>query len=283
MDSVTARAFRAAAMGVLVGVGGPANAGKLRVTQAAVPVTKTSVLADFTAQVASYSGYAEVSQTWGVAGTLNDGITRSPGLRSRFGITGGSVYQTLYNLYLTNTGGTLLVAAGSFLDPAVLGSPTAATWPVPQLVWGNQNPANGMGIDLLTTSHSDKLTLGLLTAALGLLDGAKVHLYQTEIAPTADTPLATFAASEADYSGYASQTVATWLASYVGDDQRARVSAASLLFQPNASTVPNEIFGVYVTNAASDTLLYAYLLDVPVDLSSADDGLIVDATLIYGT
>jgi hypothetical protein len=90
----------------------------------------------------------------------------------------------------------------------------------------------------------------------GLTAAVAVHLYQNDFAPAPGTVLADF--TEADYSGYAAQTVtpATWPVFFQGISQVVAVGPG-LVFTPTASTIANVIYGYYVTDSGGTRLLWA--------------------------
>jgi hypothetical protein len=90
----------------------------------------------------------------------------------------------------------------------------------------------------------------------GLTATVKVHLFQNDYAPAPGSVLADF--TEADYTGYAAQTVtpATWPVYFQGIAQVVAVGPA-LVFTPTGSTIANIVFGYFVTDTTGTRLLWA--------------------------
>lgn len=126
-------------------------------------------------------------------------------------------------------------------------------------------------------------TLSALVAVGGLLAGVKIHLYKTHLNPDPTTPLATFTAAEADYTGYAAQAVGTWGAPYIDIDGLAHVSAPSKQFQPTDGVAPNVIYGAFITDTAGAVLIFYVVFDTPVSLLNALQALIYDPNYVYGS
>jgi len=107
-------------------------------------------------------------------------------------------------------------------------------------------------------------------------DDTKIHLIKTPFTPTEDAVIADF--DEADYTGYAAQTILP-AGTIAWDDAalNAVQSFASAHFQPTASTVTNTIYGYYVTGTVKaptlDQLIDVFAFDVPVPLLGTADAL----------
>jgi hypothetical protein len=122
--------------------------------------------------------------------------------------------------------------------------------------------------------------LASMTAGGGVLNGAKVHLYQNNYIPSKSSALADF--TECTYAGYAAQSAGTWGAPYVGVDGLPHVTCPSLQFQSTDGVTPNVAYGVYVTNAGSTVLLFSGLFDQPVPMIDATTGLVYEPDYIFG-
>jgi len=73
-----------------------------------------------------------------------------------------------------------------------------------------------------------------------------VSLYKTDIDIQSDTPLSTFTANECNYSGYAAQAI-VWLPPTIAADGTYEVVSTPLIFNPNNTTVSNNVFGCFIT------------------------------------
>lgn len=87
-----------------------------------------------------------------------------------------------------------------------------------------------------------------------------LDLYQTPIVITPQTPVATFTAALATYTGYA-QGVVTWLAPSVSDDGTVEVAGTIPEFRPTDGVTPNVIYGVFCRAAVGGALLFAAAFD----------------------
>jgi hypothetical protein len=123
-------------------------------------------------------------------------------------------------------------------------------------------------------------TLAALTAVGGVLAGCKMHLFKNAIAPGPNTPLSSF--EEADYAGYAAETVGVWGMPFFGIDARARIVAPAFQFQPTGGAAPNTIYGAYFTNAGSTVLLFAVRFTAPAELIDQSNAVVVEPMFSYG-
>jgi len=116
------------------------------------------------------------------------------------------------------------------------------------------------------------------TTAGGLLD-ATVDLYQTPIAVTPETPLATFTAAVATFTGYA-QGVVTWELPTVADDGEVEVIGTLPIWRPTDGVTPNQIYGMFIRLDVGGSLAMAGQFDTPpLPMISALDSII--CTLRY--
>lgn len=90
----------------------------------------------------------------------------------------------------------------------------------------------------------EQTALTVLTTAAGMLVGAELHLYQNDFTPTPGMLIGDF--DEADYSGYAEETV-TWNAVTLNDAGQLEVVGQFGEFRPSSSLVTNAIWGCYLT------------------------------------
>lgn len=103
----------------------------------------------------------------------------------------------------------------------------------------------------------------------------KIHLTKAEIAITNATTLAELNAVEANYTGYALQTV-VWLDPSVADDGTVEVLSEAMEFRPTGTTVTNVIWACYALAAVGGALLFAGSLDgAPITMGSALNSLVL--------
>lgn len=281
--SICSRELRRAGLSALVAASGAANGGKLKTTNAHIAVSKTSTITAFDAAVSTFTGYADVVQTYGPPGSFPDNVCRIPGVRSKYQSSSAGANESIYNVYLVDSTDGFLVAAALLAAPiGIVGVDPLAVF-LPTLCWGTGTLAGEVGVDLLTTSHVDRLTLNRLTVTGQLLDGALVHLFRTPLAITPDTPLATFTAAEATYDGYTSQA-AVWLSGVVDPiSGLAEISTDLLVWIPTGAVTANTIYGLWVSDSGNTLWHFAQTLDAPVTLQGTDTGLLEAARLTYGT
>lgn len=116
--------------------------------------------------------------------------------------------------------------------------------------------------------------LDSLTAVAAPWNGAKVHLFKTNVTPSPGMALGDLV--EADFTGYAASAAITWAPAGFLPDGTAAVAGDAKTFAVGATpTVLNTIYGWYVTDGAGTTLLFARKLDAAVVLSAAGQFLIV--------
>jgi hypothetical protein len=112
-------------------------------------------------------------------------------------------------------------------------------------------------------------------AAVGYLHLAHLHLYQVPIAILPTTPLATFTAGEATYTGYADDPL-VWDVPGTADDGTVEVVAAPLVFRPTDAVTPNVIYGCYITDTAGANLFFFAEFDsAPLPMQTALQQIIV--------
>lgn len=108
------------------------------------------------------------------------------------------------------------------------------------------------------------------------LAGATVHLGKTDVAIGRSTVKADLTAHEADYDGYAAQTI-TWNDPSYGDDGEVEVVGIVPEFRPDSADVDNQIYYLYILSAGSGTpLIFAARFDdPPLPMAEATDSLVV--------
>lgn len=124
------------------------------------------------------------------------------------------------------------------------------------------------------------IVLAAMPATDGILDGAKLMLFQNDFTPDRNTLIADL--TVATFGGYAPVTLATWGAPFVPPGEQPRIQHASKQFTPNSGVTPNTIYGWGITNTGGTTLLIAVRLDAPVYLIDATTAIIVEPYYSWG-
>jgi hypothetical protein len=110
----------------------------------------------------------------------------------------------------------------------------------------------------------------------GDLATATVHLGKTDMTVDRNTTKTELTATEADYTGYAAETV-TWLAPSLADDGNIEVIGTVGEFRPTDDVVDNAIYTLWVLSADTGTpLCFAARFDnAPLPMAGPLDSLIV--------
>lgn len=104
-----------AAMGAVAGI---LNTAKVRLGKASIPITPATTYAALAAQEADFTGYAAQALTWDVPNTASDGTVECVSTPLVFRPTDAVVDDSIYNVWVSNTGGTAWYLAG-----AIVGGP----------------------------------------------------------------------------------------------------------------------------------------------------------------
>lgn len=116
--------------------------------------------------------------------------------------------------------------------------------------------------------------LGTMTGVGGALNGAKVHLYKTNVALSPDLDVGAF--TEADFTGYAASSAITWGSPGYDVNNVPEVFGDMKTFNAGTPiTVTNQVYGYFVTDGAGTALLYAEAFAGPVAVINADQMLAV--------
>lgn len=98
------------------------------------------------------------------------------------------------------------------------------------------------------------------------LDGGSLRLFQNDFSPTKFSVLGDFVI--ADFSGYASKTIATWGASYLDELNVATTLGGLQTWTQTAATVMNIVYGAYYLDSAG-ALVWSVRFDVEENFGSA--------------
>jgi len=105
-----------------------------------------------------------------------------------------------------------------------------------------------------------------------------IKLFKNDMVPDVGTVLADF--TEADFSGYAAQAVATWGVPYIDQvNGGVSITAPAHQFQAaNPTTVPNTVYGYYLEDTGGN-LVQAGRFDAPIDMVQPSDGFVLAVTI----
>jgi hypothetical protein len=113
---------------------------------------------------------------------------------------------------------------------------------------------------------------------------AVIKLFKSALTLTPSTTKAQLDAVEANFDGYAPQTVTAWLAPYLDPAGGASIQSGTKQFDygPAASPpVTNNVFGFWIEDAAGD-LIVAGTFTAPVSMAQVGDSIPLSAVLNYG-
>ena len=115
------------------------------------------------------------------------------------------------------------------------------------------------------------------------LANSEIHLYQTgSVVLSNTTTLADLTAAEADYTGYAAETIAAWFDPLLNPAGGASIESGLVQFQiASPYTTPNVIQGWWIEDSTGD-LVAAGDFAVPKSLMGAGDGIPFNIELIFG-
>jgi hypothetical protein len=117
------------------------------------------------------------------------------------------------------------------------------------------------------------LILAALKAAAAPLDGAKLHLYSNNIAPTPGMVIG--ALTECTFLGSVAQSV-VWGTPHIDPQGNAVMDAGSLTFVAGSPIGASEtVYGAYITDTAGAVLLAACKFDAPISMNAPGQGLVV--------
>lgn len=105
-----------------------------------------------------------------------------------------------------------------------------------------------------------------------IVDGSFEGLLKETHGPTVNNVFADISAKEADYQGYARQSIPTVAGPYVGQGGKSLVSNGAHLWQPTGDDTVNTIHGHFLLGADSATLLGIEMFDDPIPLPDALSG-----------
>jgi hypothetical protein len=125
---------------------------------------------------------------------------------------------------------------------------------------------------MLTTTRPAQ-SAAIVAKAL-LAAGGHIRLFMTNLAPTSDTPLATFVAAEATFTGYVAKALAAFGSPYI-DPLTGTYSevAPSVSWVMTDTVAPNTIYGAFIVDATGLILMGFEKFATPIPLALAGQGL----------
>lgn len=123
----------------------------------------------------------------------------------------------------------------------------------------------------------DRATNDIQAAAgvAGFLNAAKLHWTKEIIDINEDTTLAELDAIEADYDGYAAQTL-VWGPPTVADDNTVEVVSVAQIYTPTGATTPNQLYAAYIDNSGGTKVYFARQAnEAPIPMNDALDTMTV--------
>jgi hypothetical protein len=89
-------------------------------------------------------------------------------------------------------------------------------------------------------------------------------------------------ANEANYPGYAKQSISSWSGPFVGQGGFSLFDGGAHLFQPTGSDTANTIYGQFLVGSDSVTILGVEFYDGPIPLPNAETGFVTTVIVGYG-
>lgn len=255
--AITPLAQQIAEMELHTGMTGSLNGGVARLYQVGLSIDQFTTFATINAEQADYDGYAASAALVPLAGGTNGaGLVEVPYTSVQFVPTGTTTPNSIGGWFLGNAANNQWFASAPLASPrqiAVTGLEQIAVELIARfrqqgVVW-----RVGTQVTLLE----------VLTAAMGMLDGAILKLFKDGYSPSEDSTFAEIEAQECDFTGYAQQVVADWNEAGTDPEGFVVLPADTLQFLATGTAVSNMVGGYYVVNAADDTLMFAALLDAP--------------------
>lgn len=132
----------------------------------------------------------------------------------------------------------------------------------------------GLGLNAVVFPNTELLAELNEHAATGnVWDGAKLHLYKTQLALSPTMVIGDFTAAECDFTGYAASATLVWGTAFINPSGIPTIDAASVNFVGGSPfTVANTVYGWYLTDGAGTTLIAARQFDQPINVSAAGVG-----------
>lgn len=117
------------------------------------------------------------------------------------------------------------------------------------------------------------LTDNAVSSFSGILHGAKVMLFtNTGLNPTIFTTVSNL--TEANFDGYAQIAITTW-GSPLNLTNGGQIVGSTCTFSATDGTVVNQITGYAIVDSGGTNLLAIHVLDTPITIQRAGDGLAV--------
>jgi hypothetical protein len=111
----------------------------------------------------------------------------------------------------------------------------------------------------------------LADAVAGALLTAKLALFQNDITPTPETPLASY--TVATFTGYLVKTI-TWLAPSIADDGEPEVVGTVSEWRPTDSVTPNSVYGLLLESTGAALYQAGRFDNAPLPMASNLDAIL---------
>lgn len=111
---------------------------------------------------------------------------------------------------------------------------------------------------------------------------SELHLFQSTLNPDAATPLADYTTAEADYTGYALETLTAWFDPQYAPGTGYMIASPQVQFLSTGSGVTNVIGGCYLVDANGDLRLTVTFTDT-IPMQIAGQGILISLVWLFPT
>jgi len=116
-----------------------------------------------------------------------------------------------------------------------------------------------------------------------VLASSVLHLFQDSLDPDPSTPLADYTAAEADFTGYAAETLTAWNTPILAPGTGYMIGSPLVQFEVGAApSVTNVINGCYLVDAAGD-LRMVVIFTSPIPMQLDGQGLPINLVWLFPT
>lgn len=116
-----------------------------------------------------------------------------------------------------------------------------------------------------------------------VLANSVLHLFKSDLVPDPSTPLADYTAAEADYTGYAAETMAAWNTPILAPGTGFMIGSPLVQFEVGSTpTTTNIIGGAYLVDAAGD-LRMTIIFTAPIPMELDGQGIPINLVWLFPT
>ena len=116
-----------------------------------------------------------------------------------------------------------------------------------------------------------------------VLASSVLHLFQSSLTPTPSTPLADYTAAEADFTGYAAETMSAWNTPILAPGTGYMIGSPLVQFEVGATpTTTNIIGGAYLVDAGG-VLRMAIIFTEPIPMQLDGQGIPINLVWLFPT